>query len=60
MTFQLLPDIAPFVTAFLVLGALPLVVAVVAAGAFLVRNRRQRHARHQSIVTYYRSLDFAY
>jgi hypothetical protein len=60
MTFQLLPDIAPFVTAFFALAVVALVATVAVATDFLVVNHRERLARHESITTYYGQLHFAH
>ena len=60
MTFQLLPGIAPFVTAFFAVAAVALVAAVAVATDFLVVNHRVRLARHESIPTYYGQLHFAH
>ena len=60
MTFQLLPDIAPFVTAFFAIAAVALVGVVAVATDFLVVNHRERVARAESIPTYYGQLHFAH
>jgi hypothetical protein len=60
MTFQLLPDIAPFITAFFAVVAVVLVAVVAVAGEFFVVNRRVRVARAESIPTYYGQLHFAH
>ena len=60
MTFQLLPDIAPFVTAFFAVVAVVLVAAVAVATEFFVVNHRERVARAESIPTYYGQLHFAH
>lgn len=60
MTFQLLPDIAPFVTAFFALVAVAVVATVAAATHFFVVHHRERIARDESIATYYGQLHFAH
>lgn len=60
MTFQLLPDLAPFVTAFFVVAAVAFVATVAVATDFLVVNHRERIARSESIGTYYGQLHFAH
>lgn len=60
MTFELLPDLAPFLTAYVVLAALAVLLAVVAAAGFVVTHRRERLARHESVATYYGQLHFAH
>jgi hypothetical protein len=60
MTFQLLPDITPFVTAFFVVAAVALVATVAVATDFFVVNHRARIARSESIGTYYGQLHFAH
>jgi hypothetical protein len=60
MTFQLLPDIAPFVTAFFAVAAVALVAALAVATDFLVVNHRERLTRAESIATYYGRLHFAH
>lgn len=60
MTFQMLPNIAPFVTAFFVVAAVALVAVVAVATDFFVVNHRVRLARSESIGTYYGQLHFAH
>lgn len=60
MTFQLLPDIMPFVVAFFAVAGVVLVAAVAVAAEFFVVNRRARVARSESITTYYGQLHFAH
>lgn len=60
MTFQLLPDIAPFVTAFFALVAVAVVATVAVAADFFVVHHRERIARAESITTYYGQLHFAH
>lgn len=48
--------LAPYAVAFLVLALVATVTALAVIGDLLVRNRRQRLARHESIPTYYRGL----
>ncbi|WP_395656188.1 hypothetical protein [Nocardioides sp.] len=48
--------LAPYAVAFLVLALVATVTAIAVIGDLLVRNRRQRLARHESIPTYYRGL----
>lgn len=45
-----------FAVVFVVLAGTASVVALGVVGEFLVRNRRVRLARHQSIPVYYRGL----
>lgn len=60
MTFQLLPDVAPFVTAFFALVAVAVVATVAVVTDFFVVNHRERIARAESITTYYGQLHFAH
>jgi hypothetical protein len=60
MTFELLPDITPFVNAFFAVAAVAILAAVAVAVEFFVVNRRERVARSESITTYYGQLHFAH
>jgi hypothetical protein len=49
-----------FAVVFLVLAAVASVVALGVVAEFVVRNRRTRLARHQTIRTYYRGLSLSH
>jgi hypothetical protein len=53
---DLYTGLTAFAVAFVVLAVVASVVALGVVGEFLVRNRRTRLARHQTIGTYYRGL----
>ena len=49
------PIVLAFAIAFLVVGTLTAVVAVGVLTRFVVTNRKERLARHESVRTYYRA-----
>lgn len=53
MTFTLLPTVTPWVVAFFAIAALGAVLALGVVAESVVRNRRIRTSRHQSVRTYY-------
>ncbi|GAA1132237.1 hypothetical protein [Nocardioides aquiterrae] len=53
---DLYTGLTAFAVAFVVLAAVASVVALGVVGELLVRNRRVRLARHQTIRAYYRGL----
>jgi hypothetical protein len=53
---DLYTSLTVFAVAFVVVAALASVTALAVIGDFVVRNRRVRLARHQSIPAYYRGL----
>ena len=53
---DLYPGLAPYAVTFLVLALVAAVVSLAVVGDVVVRNRRVRLARHESIPTYYRAL----
>ena len=60
MSFQLLPDAAPFLWAFVVVGLLAMLTAVATVAVILVEHRGLRLARRESIPHYYRRLVLAH
>ena len=54
MSFELLPTVTAWVFGILAVAAAGVLLAVSAAAAFVVRHRRSRLARHESVRTYYR------
>lgn len=53
---DLYPGLTAFAVVFLVLAGVAALVALGSIGEFVVRNRRVRLARRESIRTYYRGL----
>ena len=53
---DLYTGLTSFAVVFVVLAAVAAVVAIGLIGEFVVRNRRVRLARHQSVRSYYRGL----
>jgi hypothetical protein len=53
MTFELLPSVTPWVIAFVVVAALAATLTLGVLAESLVRNRRVRVARHESVRSYY-------
>ena len=56
MSFHLLSTVTPWLVAFAVIAVLGVSLAVGALTEGVLRNRRVRMARHQSVRTYYRGL----
>ena len=53
---DLYPGLAPYALTFLGLAVVAAVVSLAVVADVVVRNRRDRLARHESIPTYYRAL----
>lgn len=56
---DLYTGLTPFGILFVVLAVVAAAAALATIGDFVVRNRRARLARHESIHTYYRGLAFS-
>ena len=56
MSFHLLSTVTPWLVAFALVAFVGVVLAVGVVAEAVVRNRRTRLARHQSVRTYYRGL----
>ena len=57
---ELYTGLTAFAVTFVVLAAVAAVVALGVVGEFVVRNRRTRLARHESVRSYYRGLALAH
>ncbi len=57
---DLYTGLTPFALAFIVLAAVAALGSLAVVGEVVLRNRRTRLARHESIRTYYRGIAFTH
>lgn len=57
---DLYTGLTPFALAFVVLAAVASLGALAVVGEVVLRNRRTRLARHESMRTYYRGIAFTH
>lgn len=60
MTFELLPTITPWLIGFAVVVLAGISLSVVGLTDFVVRNRKTRVSRHESMRTYYGRLTLSH